>query len=99
MQTERSSASGVMNVIPQRHTVDLFKQIGCQNLSRGPDICSLSTETKYLVGVLVDDREIVRDEEDSQPLLPLKSAQQPVDLLLAGLVHTGCRLVQQEDVG
>ena len=63
-----------------------------------PDGCPLPTQAEHLGRVLIQDRELVRDEEDGESLIVLQTAHQFVQALLPRLIHSGGWLVEQEDV-
>src|SRR5664279_223084 len=57
----------IVNVIGNRCAVQLGKQLGGENVPRNTETGMPARQTQHIGGVLIDDAEIVRDEQDGQP--------------------------------
>src|SRR6266550_5924747 len=95
---ERVSASMVMDVKCYRRPVNLVEQLRGQDRSRRAEVCGASTETEHIGCVLIDNRELVRNQEYRQMPIGLKALNELIQPLLSGFVDTGGRLVEQQDV-
>ncbi|HEY7684871.1 MAG TPA: hypothetical protein VH833_02070, partial [Gemmatimonadales bacterium] len=56
-------------------------------------------QTEHEIGVLIDDRQFVRDEQQGHALGPLQTPDQGIQTFLAGFIDSGGRLVEQENGG
>ena len=67
-------------------------------VARWPEPHALTTEAQHVGGVAIHDRQLVRDEEDGQSLLPLQPGHQLVQTLLPRFIDAGRRLVEEEHI-
>src|SRR5579875_204242 len=96
--TDSSKVSLLMHVI-LLGSVNLAKQFGGENRLRGPKIGLGPAQAKHVGRVSVNRRQFMRDEEHGQSLVLLQPMHQFVQALLARLINSGRRLIQQQDRG
>src|SRR5215813_4906853 len=97
MATGSASASGLMDVVIHGRPVHLVEDVGREDRPRRPQARLAPAQAQHGGRVPVDDGQLVRDEEDREPLLLLEAPRQLVQALLPRLVDAGGRLVEQED--
>ena len=75
-------------------TVNLTKQLGREDRARWSKPGVFTAKAKHVVGILVHDRQVVRNEKHSQILIFLKPPYQLVELLLTRFVNACSRLIE-----
>src|SRR5450755_4415030 len=87
--------SSAMDVKLHRGAVDLLQTLWSEDLPRRTETWMVSRHAKHVRGRSIDHAEIVRDREDSQPVLRAEAVHEVGQALLAGHVYSGRELVEQ----
>src|ERR1700690_2737626 len=88
--TESAMALGskvMVNVVGDGSAVEFFKELGGENLPRDAEARVPARQAKHIGGVVIDDTQVVRDEQDGQAAFGTKTIERVVDGVLARLVH------------
>src|ERR1700690_2623906 len=96
METTSAPISRGMDVELHRFAVELMQALGRQDRLGRPHARVCMAEAENIRRVAIDHAEVVRNQENCQPLLLLHAPDELVELLLPWLVHAGSGLIEQE---
>src|SRR6185437_9607589 len=88
-----------MDMEPQRLPVDFLKHLGRQSRARRPKTRPLEPEAEHVVGMTIDDAQVVRDQDYRHRARILQAMNHFVELRLTPSVDACRRLIQQQNVG
>src|ERR1019366_3183969 len=88
----------VMDMEINGGSVQVTQGVGSQHGLRGAEAWVRATEAEHRVGVMVNDTEVVRDQQNGDVVLLLEPPDGGIENFLAGFVDTCGRFVEEQNV-